>query len=298
MRFRLPSRLSVHTYGWGEMMLETAIFHIGVDKLQHFFFYTVTAFALATTVCLIPPFANGFQRICAVWFSLIFIGMLEEYRQLLIPERTTEWRDAIANILGVSIGVLLPLLIHLKWRRSKANDVRLKRSFLPLGAAILFVLAPLLYGLTVVSEPMPPTMVNNKSLPVQNIPQHDIQKHEITSAENSLTSEAIIEKYRLKLEELQQYSNGNVEKLADEAISEWKAKPMTLTALYAKYVERANELEKQINAEFQQIYEAAKDDLQQHGFNPGDAEVLKKEYEDAKEAEKAAIMQKAATELF
>jgi hypothetical protein len=280
------------------MMLETAIFNIGVDKLQHFFFYMVTAFALAATVCLIPPFANGLQRICTVWFSLIFIGMLEEYRQLLIPERTTEYYDAIANTLGVSVGVLLPLLMHLKWRRSKGKDVSLKRNFLLLGAAILFVFSPLLYGLIVFSEPIPPTMVNNKGLHAQNIPQGDIQKHETTSTENSLTSEAIIEKYRLKLEELQQYANRNVEKLADEAISEWKAKPMTLTDLYSKYVERANELEKQINAKFQQIYEAAKDDLQQYGFNPEDAEVLKKEYEDAKEAEKTAIMQKVATELF
>jgi hypothetical protein len=176
-------------------MLETVILDsIGVDKLQHFFFYSVTAFALAVTVCLIPPFTNGFQRICTVWFSLIFIGMLEEYRQLLIPERTAEWLDAMANILGVSVGVLLPLLIHLKWRSYNRKDFMLKQSFIPLGAVILFVLTPLLYGLTVVNEPISPTIVDNKGLPVQNVPQ------ETKIADNFLTPQEIIEKYRLKLE--------------------------------------------------------------------------------------------------
>jgi hypothetical protein len=182
--------------------LETAILDsIGVDKLQHFFFCTLTAFVLAVMVCLIPPFTNGFQRICTVWFSLILIGMLEEYRQLLIPERTTEWLDAIANILGVSVGVILPLFIHLKWQRYKGKDAMLKQRLIPLGAVILFVLSPLLYGLTVMSESIPSTNFDNKVLPVQNVPQDEIQNSETKIKENSLTPEENFEKYLLKLEE-------------------------------------------------------------------------------------------------
>jgi hypothetical protein len=270
-------------------MLETMTLHsVGIDKLQHFSFYAIIAFLLAVIVCLIPPFVNGFSRICAVAFSLMFIGILEEYRQLLVPERTTEWQDAVANILGVSIGVFLPLLIHLQWRGTK----QLQRSFLPLGAVTLFVLAPLLYGLTVVSEPLPTITVRNDAFPVHNAYPEDIQ----TDSEQALTPETIIKKYRLQLEELKQYANQNIEQLAEEAINEWKAKQIPLTALYTKYMKRANELEKQINTEFQQIYETAKTDLQQHGFASEYANPLKQEYEDTKEEQKAEMMQKVAGE--
>jgi hypothetical protein len=276
-------------------MLETVTLHsIGIDKLQHFSFYAIIAFLLAVIVCLIPPLVNGFQRICAVAFSLMFIGILEEYRQLLLPERTTEWQDAVANMFGVSIGVFLPLLIHLQWQGTK----RLQRSFLSLGAAILFVLTPLMYGLTVVSEPIPTITVHNDVFPVYNAHPEEIGTDETKISEHALTPEMIIEKYRLQLEELKQYANQNIEQLAEEAINEWKAKQMPLTALYTKYIERANELEKQINAEFQQIYETAKTDLQQHGFASEYANTLKQEYEDTKAEQKAAIMQKVAGELL
>jgi hypothetical protein len=272
------------------MMFETVIHHIGIDKLQHFSFYAIIAFLLAVIVCLIPPMENGFQRICAVAFSLMFIGLLEEYRQLLLPERTTEWQDAVANMLGVSIGVFLPLIIHLQWQGTK----RLQRSFLPLGAAILFVLTPLLYGLTVVSEPIPTITAHRDVLPVYNVYPEEIQE----DSDRTLTPETIIGKYRLQLDDLKQEANQHIEQLAEEALNEWKTKQTPLTALYTKYMERANELEEQINAEFQQIYEAAKTDLQQHGFASEYANTLKQEYEDTKAKQKTAIMQKVASELL
>jgi hypothetical protein len=275
------------------MLLQTTTIDlIGIDKLQHFFFYSFIAFFVAMLLCLMPPMMNGLRRIATVWCTLIFIGLIEEYRQLFIPERTAEWLDAATNVAGVSVGVVIPLFIHLIWRYQHQKRIR-TRNVLSFGAIVVLIFAPLLYGLTVVNEPIPSMVGSHQVIDVQSAPLSD------TSLERSpAMPETIVQKYRSQLEELQQYANQSIEQLAYEALKEYTEKQVPLHKLLPTYMAQAHQLEKQINEEFQQIYEMAKLDLQQHNLDPAYADELKKEYEEAKEATKASIMQKATMELF
>jgi hypothetical protein len=264
---------------------------IGMDKWQHFFFYSFIAFTISLVLCILPPLANGLRRIATVWCTLIFIGLIEEYRQLFVPERTAEWLDAAANMAGVSTGVLIPLFIHFIWRYQQQKTIQ-TRNVLSFGAIVILIFAPLLYGLTVVNEPIPSMVENHPFIDVQSAPLSD------TSLASSTIPETIVQKYRPQLEELQQYANESVEQLASEALKEYTENQVPLHKLLAAYMNDAHQLEKQIHEEFQQIYERAKLDLKQHNLDPAYADELKKEYEEAKEAAKASIMQKAALELF
>lgn len=46
-----------------------------------------------------------------MWLYLVLLGIIEEYRQLLIVDRSTEFLDAVANLVGVTAGLLVPTLI-------------------------------------------------------------------------------------------------------------------------------------------------------------------------------------------
>ncbi|GAM14759.1 hypothetical protein SAMD00020551_2913 [Mesobacillus selenatarsenatis SF-1] len=39
------------------------------------------------------------------------IGIFEEYRQYQLPDRSAEFIDALANILGVTVGLAIPVLL-------------------------------------------------------------------------------------------------------------------------------------------------------------------------------------------
>lgn len=45
------------------------------------------------------------NQLKVVWLVLVTIGIIEEYRQYLDPARSSEFFDAIANIVGVTTGV-------------------------------------------------------------------------------------------------------------------------------------------------------------------------------------------------
>ena len=74
-----------------------------IDKILHFTIYTVLAFLL--TRQLVVGFRLWQAIVLAVAFSMAF-GALDEWHQKLIPGRSTEFADWVADSLGAVIGAL------------------------------------------------------------------------------------------------------------------------------------------------------------------------------------------------
>ena len=85
------------------------------------------------------------QQLKIIWFSLVTIGIIEEYRQFLDPGRSAEFLDALANMVGVSVEIGITLgLSYLV-----ANKQRVFSSVLQLYPMFLMML---LLGLLYINE--------------------------------------------------------------------------------------------------------------------------------------------------
>jgi len=84
------------------------------DKLVHFLEYAVFAFLIYRSFLhLIPPRKFKF----VIYFSLVFLALFaffDEYFQAHIPGRDSDILDAIADILG---GFLLIIILHIRHKR-------------------------------------------------------------------------------------------------------------------------------------------------------------------------------------
>jgi VanZ family protein len=81
------------------------------DKIVHFMGYTVLA---VVPVALLELLGVG----VALAASMIPMGILLEFLQRLVPGRTYEVADMVADSLGVFSGILLALCIRRLFRRS------------------------------------------------------------------------------------------------------------------------------------------------------------------------------------
>jgi hypothetical protein len=117
----------------------------GADKLMHFAGFGGIAACMAVLILLISEQGEIKQRASVVWITLVTIGIIEEYRQYFVPNRSAEFLDAIANIIGVRIGLAFPILLFylVKHRRQYPSKV--------FGLYSL-VLIPLLLGLLYINE--------------------------------------------------------------------------------------------------------------------------------------------------
>ncbi|MFG6114883.1 VanZ family protein [Halobacillus sp. MO56] len=115
----------------------------GVDKQFHMISFAIISFLCGMIFLLVSDQQTMFRRISTLWIALVTIGMIEEYRQYFAPDRSAEFLDAVANLLGVTVGLLLPFLIQYILR----NRSRLK--FLGL---YFIVLIPLFIGLLYLNE--------------------------------------------------------------------------------------------------------------------------------------------------
>jgi VanZ family protein len=84
---------------------------LGIDKQMHFISFFLISFTIGMLVLFVTPIEYSRRNLALVWFTLILIGIVEEYRQYKLPNRSTELLDAIANIVGVSCGLLIPFII-------------------------------------------------------------------------------------------------------------------------------------------------------------------------------------------
>lgn len=72
------------------------------DKALHFGAYAVLAF--------LPVFGFGRRRGILLALSMVALGMALEFAQRLVPFRSFEVADMMANALGVSTGIVLALV--------------------------------------------------------------------------------------------------------------------------------------------------------------------------------------------
>lgn len=117
----------------------------GIDKQMHFFSYAVISMFIGIVIIFFSNEENVKQNISFIWFVLVVIGIVEEYRQYFVPNRSAEFLDAVANMFGVTLGLLLPLLISYVIRNR--NDILFKRF-----ALYSIVLVPLFLGLVYFNE--------------------------------------------------------------------------------------------------------------------------------------------------
>ena len=117
----------------------------GMDKQMHFLGYGAISFLLGIIMIFISDNQHVKQNTSLIWFVLVIIGIIEEYRQYMIPNRSAEFLDAIANLMGVTIGLAIPLLISYVIRNRKQTVFKL-------FALYSIILIPLFLGLVYINE--------------------------------------------------------------------------------------------------------------------------------------------------
>lgn len=117
----------------------------GYDKSQHLFTYITIALFLGILLIFVSGRHTIYRRINLLWLALVFIGLAEEYRQLLLPNRSAEWLDAFYNMIGASIGLAIPVLIVTSFKRN---------IIFPLKQIVFYciLLSPLFFGLLYFNE--------------------------------------------------------------------------------------------------------------------------------------------------
>ena len=115
----------------------------GADKVAHFSSYAVIALCIGIVIISVTSRTYRLRGLAFIWFILVLIGIVEEYRQFLLPDRTAELWDAVANILGVSTGMLVPLLFSIK-----KEALPVARYFV----IFFIILFPLFLGLAEINE--------------------------------------------------------------------------------------------------------------------------------------------------
>ncbi|WP_433745001.1 hypothetical protein [Falsibacillus pallidus] len=119
---------------------------------------------------------------------------------------------------------------------------------------------------------------------------------------NEVTVAAIKQKYRPSFESLESQANDKINSLIGRAFDEFKTKrakgeSISFGYFYQKYKGAGDELESKTDSAFNIIYKALQSDLKKNGFSTSHAEDFKKQYEDAKNARRAALLKKAKEAL-
>ncbi|MRH41143.1 hypothetical protein GH741_00455 [Aquibacillus halophilus] len=125
-----------------EMLLDYQII-FGLDKQIHFLSYGVISIILGFLIILISGEQHINRRIKSMWIALVTVGIVEEYRQYMVPNRSAEFLDAVANMFGITLGLAIPLTL---WVMLK-NQLPIKQFVLP-----SIILVPLLVGLLYFNE--------------------------------------------------------------------------------------------------------------------------------------------------
>ncbi|MEW8969797.1 MAG: VanZ family protein [Mesobacillus sp.] len=117
----------------------------GVDKLMHFAGFAGVSACIGLIILLVSDQRRARQHLSVVWITLVTIGIIEEYRQYFDPDRSAEFLDAIANIIGVTTGIAVSLFLSYLIKRKQKL---LSKVF----SLYTLVLLPLLFGLLYLNE--------------------------------------------------------------------------------------------------------------------------------------------------
>lgn len=85
------------------------------DKLIHGIEYSILGY-LALRQQLGDASISRRRAVLTTLVLGVAVGALDESYQRLVPQRTPSWGDLLADTIGVSVGILLALWLHV-WRR-------------------------------------------------------------------------------------------------------------------------------------------------------------------------------------
>lgn len=117
-----------------------------------------------------------------------------------------------------------------------------------------------------------------------------------------ITVASIKDKYRPAFESLESQANEKINALVSRAFSEYQGKKnngesISFGYFYKKYSSAGKALEGNTDEVFTYIYSALQADLKKNGFSPTHAKDFKEQYESAKNAREAALLNKAKEAL-
>lgn len=123
---------------------------LGPDKFQHALVCFLIALPLGVSVLLFSStFEKVRKRLFKIWATIVLLGALDEYRQLYDPNRSAEFLDAVANLVGATLAIL-PLYL-LKF--SKAHLAKKRKTKFPIFISLSLILTTLLLiGLLAINE--------------------------------------------------------------------------------------------------------------------------------------------------
>ncbi|MEQ6388085.1 VanZ family protein [Bacillaceae bacterium S4-13-58] len=117
----------------------------GIDKQMHLFSYLVISLIIGLMMIAFSDKNVANRRVGYIWMILVTFGVFEEYRQYLLPNRSAEFLDVVANMLGVSMGLGVAVLIGYVFRN--------RRNFATKGIVVYgIILIPLIVGLLFINE--------------------------------------------------------------------------------------------------------------------------------------------------
>lgn len=91
------------------------------DKGAHWLEFMVLGFLLALGFFYNLP-ERPFLRAYLTAMTGFFIGAVDELRQSLVPGRQCDWKDWLADIIGVTVGLAIFWLLYLKKEQSRPGD--------------------------------------------------------------------------------------------------------------------------------------------------------------------------------
>jgi hypothetical protein len=118
---------------------------LGTDKQLHFISYALISIFSGILTILISKRQSVIRNLCVMWMVLVTVGVLEEYRQYFVRNRSAELLDGIANIFGVTFGLAGVVLIYFM-------IIHRHHRLMKLLSLYGMILTPLLLGLMYINE--------------------------------------------------------------------------------------------------------------------------------------------------
>jgi cytochrome c biogenesis factor len=286
----------------------------------HFAIYFFCTLLIASVTLLLREKTRTIRRFMTAGYTLTFIAIIDEYRQFLLIERSTEFMDAVYSIAGIWIAISLLSVIHFFQQRV----IPVKRVKLFPIASLLALLIPFLCGLLLIDAAPSRQVVQEKeaSMPVFNQSEvlesgHVSQslKHEIYeiafekntaddffSNQKKKSSEELLQQYETYFNKLKFYASIKSDNLFNEAIEEYKHRDEYPSFSIFKYLKKYKDsgigLQEEIDELFQAIYKNLEVDLEENGYSSKLAEPFLEQYKKEKRARVATILTYLRKEIF
>lgn len=123
---------------------------LGPDKFQHALVCFLITLSLGVLVLLFShTFEKARKRLFQIWAAIVLVGALDEYRQLFDPNRSAEFLDAVANLVGATLAILPLYLITFP----KTDFAKKRKTKFPIFISLSLLLTTLLFiGLLAINE--------------------------------------------------------------------------------------------------------------------------------------------------